>query len=269
MLSKKSRAAEVGRAVLEAADESPVRQKLSAKTKFKIFVTALVLLLLVVYIGWDVIFNGPLMQFISNREKLIESVSRLGVFGPLLYIVLQAIQIVVAPIPGQVVGSVGGFLFGGWGVLWTTIGSVIGYYLVIKIARRFGRPLVEKIFKKSAVEKFDFILNGQGTAMVIFAIFLLPGFPDDMVCYLGGLTNLPMKKLMLIILLGRIPTIVLTNYFGAGIGGDNLAFVAGIAVITVIVIGVVIWKREWIMAKMRGKKNETKKLDFKKEETKS
>lgn len=233
---------------------SPFRTRLARDTKIKLIVTTIAILLLVIYLGWDVIFGGPITRFISNREEMIAAVSQLGIFGPLLYIILQAVQIVVAPIPGQVVGSVGGFLFGGWGILWTSIGSLIGYYIVLKIARRFGRPLVEKIFKKSAVDKFDFILNGQGTAMMLFAIFLLPGFPDDLVCYLAGLTKLSIKKLMLIIFLGRIPTIVLTNYFGAGIGGDNLAMLAGIAVITVMVIGAVIWKREWIMAKLRGDK---------------
>lgn len=248
----KSSAVAAGKLSAELAEESPIRQKISRKTKIKVAITAILILALVIYIGWDVIFGGPLTQFISNREQLIEAVNRLGIFGPLFYIIIQTIQIVVAPIPGQVVGSVGGFLFGGWGILWTSIGSVLGYYLVIKIARRFGRPLIERIFKKSAVDKFDFILNGQGTALVLFAIFLLPGFPDDMVCYMAGLTNLSVKKLMAIILLGRIPTIVLTNYFGAGIGGDNLAMLAGIAVISVMVIGVAIWKRDWIMQKMKG-----------------
>lgn len=250
----KSAAVAAGKLSAELKEESPVRRRLAQGTKIKLVVTAIIILVAIIYLGWDVIFNGPLMQFISNRDKLIEAVHKLGAFGPLLYIVLQAVQIVVAPIPGQVVGSVGGFLFGGWGVLWTAIGSLIGYYLVIRIARHFGRPLIEKVFKKSAVDKFDFVLNGQGTTMVLFAIFLLPGFPDDMVCYLAGLTRLSTKKLMLIIFLGRIPTIVLTNYFGAGIGGDNLALLSGIAVVSVIIIGIAVWKRDWIMKKLKGNK---------------
>lgn len=252
--SNKSSAVAAGKLSAELKDTSPIRHKLSRRTKIKLIVTTLVVLVAIIYIGWDVIFDGPLMRFISNRDQLIEAVNKLGIFGPLLYIILQAIQIVVAPIPGQVVGSVGGFLFGGWGILWTAIGSLIGYYAVIRIARRFGRPLIEKIFKKSVVEKFDFILDGQGTAMVLFAIFLLPGFPDDMVCYLAGLTKLSVKKLMIIIFLGRVPTIVLTNYFGAGIGGDNLAMLSGVAVVSVIVIGLAIWKRDWIMQKLKGNK---------------
>lgn len=265
---KNSTTAVARKSSAELTEESPIRQKIAKKTKVKIALTAILALAVIIYIGWDVIFGGPLTQFISNREQLIESVNRLGVFGPFFYIIVQTIQIVVAPIPGQVVGSVGGFLFGGWGILWTTIGSVFGYYIVIKIARRFGRPLIEKIFKKSAVDKFDFILNGQGTALILFAIFLLPGFPDDMVCYMAGLTNLSTKKLMIIILLGRFPTIVLTNYFGAGIGGDNLAMLAGVAVISVLVIGLAIWKREWIMQKLKGE-TPIKKLQSKTSKEKS
>ena len=115
------------------------------------------------------------------------------------------------------------------------------------IARKFGRPLLEKIFKKSIIDKFDFIINAKGAALIVFAIFLLPGFPDDVVCYIAGLTKLPMRKLMAISILGRFPTIVLTNYIGMGISG-NLGLVVVLSLVAVAIIGLASWKREQIMA---------------------
>lgn len=230
-----------------AVGESPIRKGISKKTIIKFAILGSIILALLVYLGWDIIAKGPLMRLLSNRDELVQVMSNLGPWAPFLYITLQIAQVVVAPIPGQIVGGVGGFLFGHWGILWTTIGSLVGFWLVFAIARHFGRPLIEKIFKKPAVDKFDFIINAKGASFIIFAIFLLPGFPDDLVCYIAGLTKLPMKNLMLISILGRFPTIVITNYIGMGISG-NLGLVAALSIIAVLIFGLAAWKREQIIA---------------------
>lgn len=228
-------------------DESPLKSKISRQTIIKAIIFSLVALALVIYLAWDIIAKGPLMQLLSSRDELVRVIESMGPWAPLVYVLLQTVQVVVAPIPGQIVGGVGGFLFGHWGILWTTIGSVIGFWLVFCIARKFGRPLIEKIFKKPAVDKFDFIINAKGAALIIFAVFLLPGFPDDLVCYIAGLTKLPMRKLLLISILGRFPTIVLTNYIGMGIGG-NLGLVVVLSLVVVAIVGLAAWKREKIIA---------------------
>lgn len=228
----------------------PSRIQKSTALKFAVFTTLVAVAL--GYLVWDVLAHGPLTRFISNRDELVRIMSELGPFAPLLYIVIQIIQVVVAPIPGQIVGGVGGFLFGYWGILWTTIGSLIGFWLVFLIARKFGRPLIEKIFKKPAVDKFDFIINAKGAALIIFAVFLLPGFPDDLICYVAGLTKLSIRKLLLISILGRFPAIVLTNYIGMGIGG-NIGLVVALSLVTVVIVGLAAWKREKIIAFLKRK----------------
>ncbi len=227
--------------------EPPVRKQISKATIVKFIIFGVIILALLGYLAWDIIAKGPLMRLLMNRDELVAAMNSLGPWAPFFYIQLQILQTVVAPIPGQIVGGVGGFLFGNWGILWTTIGSIIGFWLVFAIARKFGRPLLEKIFKKSAIDKFDFIINARGSALIIFAIFLLPGFPDDIVCYIAGLTKLSMKKLMVISILGRFPTIVVTNMIGAGLGDNNLGLVAALSIIGVIIVGIFTWKREAII----------------------
>lgn len=239
---------------------SKVRKKIDRATKIKIAVFTIIIGALLIYLILDIALQGPLMSLLSNRDQLVASVESWGIFAPLLYILLQIAQTVAAPIPGQIVGSVGGFLFGGWGILWTLIGSLIGDWIVFKIARRFGRPLLEKLFKKSAIAKFDFIIDAKGASLILFAIFLLPGFPDDIVCYIAGLTKLPISRLMVLVGLGRLPTIILTNFLGAGIS-DNLGLVAAASVLGILVLGFFIWKREWIMSLLKG---EAKFKDIKK-----
>lgn len=235
-------------------DQPLVRKRISRKTKIKVALCAIVVLVIASYLVFDIVFHGPLTSLLSNRDKLVASVEKSGPFGPLLYIALQVLQTVVAPIPGQVVGSVGGFLFGHWGILWTTIGSLIGCYIVFKLARRFGRPLLEKIFKKSVIDQFDFIVSAKSASLILFAIFLLPGFPDDVVCYIAGMTKLPIRRLMVLLILGRFPTIVLTNYLGAGLS-DNLGLVAIVSVLAILLLGLMIWKREPIMRLLKRTAN--------------
>lgn len=234
-------------------NNSPLKARISKQTAIKATLITVIIAALLGYICWDVITNGPLMQIFAegNQEKLQAAIASWGIFAPLLYILLQITQTVVAPIPGQVVGGIGGYLFGGWGILWTLIGTLIGCYIVFRLARRFGRPLLEKIFKKSAVANFDFIINAKSASFIIFAIFLLPGFPDDIVCYIAGLTNLPIRRLVFLVALGRLPTIVLTNIIGSGVG-ENLTLVAVASVVGVLILGLATWKREWLMRILKG-----------------
>lgn len=226
--------------------ETPIKKRISRRTWAKVVIATIIIIALLGYLAWDIIADGPLMTLLTSRDKLVTAVNSWGPFAPLLYIILQVLQTVVAPIPGQIVGSIGGFLFGPWGILWTTIGTLIGCWIVFKIARRFGRPLLEKLFKKSAIEKFDFIINAKSASLILFAIFLLPGFPDDIICYIAGLTNLSIKRLMAIVTLGRFPVIVLTNYIGAEVG-TNFVMVALVALLAVVILGIGIWQRERIM----------------------
>lgn len=224
----------------------PLKERISRRTLIKVAAATVVVIAIIGYLAWDIIAKGPLMTLLTNRDQLVTAVNSWGPFAPLLYILLQVLQTVAAPIPGQIVGSIGGFLFGPWGILWTSIGTLIGCWIVFKIARRFGRPLLEKLFKKSAIDKFDFIINAKSSSLILFMIFLLPGFPDDIICYIAGLTKLSIKRLMTIVILGRFPVIVLTNYIGAEVG-TNFVMVAIVALLAVIILGLGVWQRERIM----------------------
>lgn len=231
---------------------SILRKNISGKTWAKIIALAVGVLLLLGYTIWDIVAGGPLTSLLSNRDRVVEVVNGMGFWAPLVYIALQIAQILFAPIPGQVVGGVGGYVFGWWGILWTLIGSTLGYIIVILISRKFGRSLIEKIFKKETVDKFDFIL-GDNAAILLFLIFLLPGLPDDMVGYMAGLTNIKMSRLLALMTLGHIPTIIITNYIGMGLGEENLTPVIIIAAIVVILFALALWKKDAIVSRLKKK----------------
>ena len=221
-------------------------KNLSLKTKLEIALVLFIIAVLIGYIVWDIAAHGPLTSLFDNRDQMIEFVNSLGVFGPLAFILLQILQTVVAPIPGNLVGGIGGFLFGWWGILYTTIGATIGAAGVFWLSRKFGRRLVEKVVKKDQLDKLDFIAHRRAGPL-LFLIFLIPGLPDDAVCYIAGLTDVPLKKLIIIFALGRLPAVVVNNYVGMGLSDGNLTLVFVIVAVTVALLGVIYWQQENLM----------------------
>lgn len=222
------------------------KKRISRKLKIQASIFGLLALVLILYLVWDFSFAGPLASALSNKEKIISAVQSSGIFAPMIYILVQIIQTVVAPIPGQIASGVGGFLFGWWGVLWTIIGSGIGFWIVFSISRRFGRPFVEKVVKKELLDKFDFV-SGRHASTILFLIFLIPGLPDDAVCYIAGLTDVPIKKLMFLIIVGHFPSIVVTNYIGSGLGEKDLTPVIIISLFIVLLLIFAFLQKDKIM----------------------
>jgi len=224
-------------------NNSIFKKRLSKKVKRELILAGLAFIVITGLIIWDVSSNGPLTALFSDRERLERAVNDMGIYGPSVYIFFQILQTIIAPIPGNIVSVIGGYIFGWWGILWTLIGSGIGFFIVFWISRRFGRPLVEKVVKKSALDKFDFIFSKRGS-MVLFLIFLFPGFPDDIVCYIAGLTEIPIKKLMLLVIIGRFPSIVANNYIGSGLGDGNYMLVGAIVAIAAVLLMIAYWQQE-------------------------
>lgn len=241
-----------------------IKKNVKKSTWVKIILIALGVLLLCGYIFWDLATNGPIFSRFGNSEWVQAKLESLGAAAPILFVLLTIIQTIIAPIPGQVVGGIGGLLFGWWGILWSLIGGTIGYLINILLARKFGRPLLEKIFKKEAIDKFDFAL-GDNAAIILFLIFLLPGLPDDMVGYMAGLTNIPLGKLMTLVTLGRLPSVIVMNYVGMGVSESNLTPVIIVCGVVVTILAVVAWKREKLIEFLR---KHSKKTSVEKKETK-
>ena len=233
-----------------------IKKNVKKSTWVKIILIALGVLLLCGYIFWDLATNGPIFSRFGNSEWVQAKLESLGAAAPILFVLLTIIQTIIAPIPGQVVGGIGGLLFGWWGILWSLIGGTIGYLINILLARKFGRPLLEKIFKKEAIDKFDFAL-GDNSAIILFLIFLLPGLPDDMVGYMAGLTNIPLGKLMTLVTLGRLPSVIVMNYVGMGVSESNLTPVIIVCGVVVTLLAIIAWKREKLIEflKKHSKKN--------------
>lgn len=223
--------------------------KLSTKGKIQLAAAILAIIALIWLGAWSFKSHGliyDIVTFIVDQEAVKAWITSLGIWGPLAFILLQITQTVISPIPGNVVGFVGGLLFGWWGVLLSTIGSTIGYAIVLILVRRFGRDLVEKLISKELLDKFDYLATEKGS-MIFFLIFLIPALPDDVVMCIAGLTKLPIRQLLFMAAVGRFPSVVVTNQLGNSISNDNIGQAIVLTVVSLIVVGFCLWKREAIM----------------------
>lgn len=159
-------------------------------------------------------------------------------FGPLAavaFVVVQAAQVVVAPLPGQLLGFVGGLLFGVVvGTALSLLGATIGTYVAVRLARRYGRPAVERLVAPATIDQFDAAVERRGL-LALFLVFLVPGLPDDAICLVAGLTRLDVRRVLLVSLVGRLPGYALVALAGDRLaGGHETDAVALLAVLVVV-----------------------------------
>lgn len=150
-----------------------------------------------------------------DRERLQGFLNSLGPLSFIGFIILQALQVIAAPIPGEVTGILGGFLYGPLlGVLLSTIGLTLGSLINFALSKTFGRPFVDKFVSKTTMDKYDYLLHHKG-AFLVFILFLIPGFPKDILCYILGLGHLTIKEFLIISTVGRFGGTVLLTLGGA------------------------------------------------------
>jgi uncharacterized membrane protein YdjX (TVP38/TMEM64 family) len=139
-----------------------------------------------------------------NQHRLIAWIHSLGAWGFAGFILLQVVQVVAAPIPGEATGVLGGYLYGPVvGVALSTIGLTLGSYVAFSLSRYFGLPLAEKFVDAKTMERFDYLLHHEG-AFLVFLLFLIPGFPKDYLCYILGLGHLTALEFLTIATAGRL-----------------------------------------------------------------
>lgn len=146
-----------------------------------------------------------LYNIFHDRQQLKGFIRSFGAYSPLAYILLQIIQVVVAPIPGGAIEWLGGFLFGvKAGFIYSMIGLTLGSWLAFSLARIFEKVAVERFVSEETRKKFDYLVEHQG-AILSFILFLIPGFPKDALCYILGLTPMHLGIFLIISTIGRIP----------------------------------------------------------------
>lgn len=152
----------------------------------------------------------------ETQQKFKAWVTSFGVGGWLLVLCIQIIQIVIAFIPGEPVEILAGVLYGGFGGLFLCLfGCMIASSGVFILSKKFGAPLVAKLFKKSKLDEFAFLKDAKKLETIIFILFLIPGTPKDMLTYVAGTSPMKITQFLAISTFARIPSVISSTFIGS------------------------------------------------------
>ena len=160
-------------------------------------------------------YHAGIFESVETFQSFIAST---GLWGPLIFIFIQIIQVVIPMLPGFVTCISGAVIFGPLpGFIYSYVGICIGSILAFYIARRFGVSIVQKFISVETYNKYiTWLEKGRKFDIIFLLAIFLPTAPDDVLCFIAGLTKMPWKKLCLIILLGKPFVIALYSVGTAG-----------------------------------------------------
>ena len=220
------------------------------KLRWKISVL-LLLAALTVYL----VIHFHLYLFFSDREKIVQFILSYP-HDELIFILLQIVQVVAAPIPGELSGFIGGYLYGTfWGTIYSTIGLTLGSWLAFMLARFFGEPLLKIVVKKEVFEKFDDFMEHKGLT-VSFLLFLIPGFPKDYLCYIMGVSRIPALSFILISTIGRFFGTLMLSITGDIAEHEQYLLLAIIVTAGIAVFALAYYHRDRLLEMLKNKKND-------------
>lgn len=154
---------------------------------------------------------------LTDREAIKSYILSWGMAAPFVFTGIQILQVVLAPIPGEATGFIGGFLFGTLkGFLYSSIGLTVGSLINFGIGRLLGKQFIRKLIPASQIKQLDKLVHRQG-AIVLFICFLFPGFPKDYLCLFLGISDIPFKLFLVMTTLGRMPGTLALSVQGASL----------------------------------------------------
>jgi uncharacterized membrane protein YdjX (TVP38/TMEM64 family) len=194
----------------------------------------------------SIVFRREIWALFTSSQRLRDWIAAAGLRAPLLFVGVQALQVVVFFIPGEIPQIAGGFLFGLWrGSLLSLAGISLGATFNFLLARLVGVPFVRALFAGKDVERVRRLAESGRARLTFFLFFLIPGIPKDILCYAAGLSSLSLGTFLLFSSLGRLPGILGSALMGEAAAGQRWLLAGGLLLLAVIlfVLGFVLRDR--------------------------
>ena len=180
--------------------EAELKKETSFSTKycFKIFTISITIFM------FSFLFYLLKNDAIHSEGLIIEKIKELGIFAPFIFILLQIFQVVFPVIPGGASCLIGVLLFGPvTGFIYNYIGLILGSCLAYFLSQKYGLTIIHKFFKEETTQKYLKYIQNHTFFKIFMLGIILPGFPDDLLCYIAGISNIKFKPFLLIVLLGK------------------------------------------------------------------
>lgn len=204
---------------------------------------------------WRIPLDSPALLFAvrlyQDHVVLHERLQALGWLAPAVFILLQAFQVIISPIPGEATGLLGGYLFGlTLGFVYSTVGLTIGTMGAFAIGRWLGAAVVARYVPSRVAERFWFIGRAEGAILAVI-LYVIPGFPKDIVSYLFGISPISARTFLLVSTLGRAPGTWLLSAQGASAATGEYVELALITAVTALVAIPLYYFRHRILDRVR------------------
>jgi len=188
-------------------------------------------------LAWTFHFQlNQLLLFLRDRQMIAAYLEPLGWWGPLIYVAILSAQVFTAVVPGHALLVAAGYVYGftyGW--ILNFMGEIVTSQAVFWLARRKGRPLVQRMVSSSVLARWEHSLDRQGFLFFLIC-FWVPFIPSNAANYLAGLGSISFPVFLTANLIGRIPGMTLATLLGShGLELSGRQWL-GIAVLGVLVV---------------------------------
>lgn len=212
-----------------------------------LFLNILLVLVLSVYL---ILYSNDMLDIFSSTKSFKDFILSTGKSGMFIYVLVQFLQVIFLPIPSMIITLAGVAIYGpALGALLCSIGVLSASCTSFLIGKIFGFKVVSWLAGQKNANKYAKILNEKGKFFLIVA-FLLPLFPDDILCLIAGITTMKFKTFFIIAATTRPIGVVFMSYFGGGyiipFAGWGL-FVWPIILVLAIVAVIVMYKYQTII----------------------
>lgn len=200
----------------------------------------IVLFFIILGLIYYFIVNSSFVSQFESIDSLKQFIIGFGISAPIILIIIQALQNIIPIVPTEIVSLVAGFVFGAaLGSFYSLLGCLLGSAMVFIIARKYGKGLAEKLFDKKEVVHFNLFFK-KNKMWAIFIARIAPLFPNDLVSFSAGLTDIKFGAFNLSSTLGFVFETVIMTYLGAQLS-------VGITATPLIVFGLFIGASVLIM----------------------
>lgn len=200
------------------------------------FIALIAIVGAIIGVGLLVLPHAQVLMSTEGRAVLIENIQDKGIWGMLIFVIIQVVQVVIFIIPGEAVEVIAGMLYGTWGgYLICQIGIVTGTAIIFYMVKALGYGFINQFIDDKKLHKLKFLQNNKKLEKLVFILFFIPGTPKDILTYFIPFTGLPLSKFLLISSVARIPAIISSTFAGAALQRGEV----GLSVVTFIVVGII------------------------------
>ena len=168
-------------------------------------------------------------------EEFVNTIRSWGMWGAFGSIGLMVLHSFV-PIPAELLACANGMIYGPvWGTVITWTGAMLGAAVAFGLARRLGRPFVERMVAKRDWEVLDDWAARNGWQVVLISRFI-PVIAFNLINYAAGLTRLSWWRFIWTTGIGILPLTILMVVMG-----DNIESLGWESWLLLLFGGLILW----------------------------